>query len=102
MDRAELLDSVGPRPIVSRISSGATAFILTMTDTLTPIERSRVMRAVKSNHTTPELVTRRILHALGCRYRLHSPRLPGKPDIVLVRRRKIVEVRGCFWHGHHC
>lgn len=73
-----------------------------MADTLTPIERSRVMRAVKSNDTTPELATRRILHRLGARYRLHAADLPGKPDIVLTRRRKIVEVRGCFWHGHHC
>jgi DNA mismatch endonuclease (patch repair protein) len=26
--------------------------------------------------------------------------LPGKPDIVLPRLQKIIEVRGCFWHQH--
>jgi len=26
--------------------------------------------------------------------------LPGKPDIVLPSRRKIIFVHGCFWHGH--
>ena len=29
-------------------------------------------------------------------------RLPGKPDIVLPRRRLAVFVHGCFWHGHDC
>jgi DNA mismatch endonuclease (patch repair protein) len=37
---------------------------------------------------------------MGYRYRLHSPKLPGKPDLVLKRLRKIVDVRGCFWHQH--
>jgi DNA mismatch endonuclease Vsr len=26
--------------------------------------------------------------------------LPGKPDIVFPARRKVIEVRGCFWHRH--
>src|SRR5256885_16644218 len=29
-------------------------------------------------------------------------RSPGKPDIVLVRHRKIIDVHGCFFHMHHC
>lgn len=37
---------------------------------------------------------------MGFRYRLHVASLPGKPDLVFSRRRKIVEVRGCFWHQH--
>jgi len=28
--------------------------------------------------------------------------LPGKPDLVLTRHRKIIEVKGCFWHMHNC
>lgn len=50
----------------------------------------------------PEMVVRRLLHAHGYRYRLHLRELPGKPDIVFPRRHKIIEVRGCFWHGHGC
>jgi DNA mismatch endonuclease (patch repair protein) len=43
------------------------------------------------------------LYASGLRFRIHDPRLPGKPDIVFPRRRAVVEVRGCFWHRHlHC
>ena len=34
--------------------------------------------------------------------RMTSTRLPGKPDIVLSRKRIAIEVRGCFWHGHRC
>src|SRR5678816_3471716 len=26
--------------------------------------------------------------------------LPGKPDPVFTRLKKIIEVRGCFWHQH--
>lgn len=73
-----------------------------MADTFTKAERSRVMAAVKSKDTTPELVVRRLIHRLGYRYRLHVKSLPGTPDIVLPRLQKIIEVRGCFWHGHTC
>ena len=45
---------------------------------------------------------RRLVHSLGYRYRLHVHSLPGTPDLVFSRRRKIIDVRGCFWHQHHC
>lgn len=48
----------------------------------------------------PEMVVRRIVYRMGYRYRLHSTSLPGKPDIVLNRLQKIIDVRGCFWHQH--
>jgi len=48
----------------------------------------------------PELTVRRLTHAMGYRYRLHYSSLPGKPDLVFPARKKIVEVRGCFWHQH--
>ena len=60
------------------------------------------MRRVRSKDTTPELAVRRIISALGYRYRLHRKDLPGKPDIVFAARKKIIFVNGCFWHGHHC
>ena len=73
-----------------------------MPDTLTPSQRSRCMAAVRSTDTTPELRVRRLVHRLGFRFRLHVRGLPGRPDIVLPRHRKIIEVRGCFWHSHNC
>jgi len=71
-------------------------------DTRTREQRRRIMQAVKTRDTGPELAVRRLLHGMGYRYRLHPRGLPGKPDIVFVSRRKVVFVHGCFWHGHGC
>ncbi|MBS3911369.1 MAG: DNA mismatch endonuclease Vsr [Hydrogenophaga sp.] len=68
-------------------------------DDVAPTTRTR-MQAVKRRDTDPEMRVRRALHALGYRFRLHRKDLPGTPDIVLPRHRKIVLVHGCFWHGH--
>ena len=58
------------------------------------------MRRIRSSNTKPEMIVRRIVHSMGYRYRLHSPKLPGKPDLVFTRLARIVEVCGCFWHQH--
>ncbi|MGB3486953.1 MAG: very short patch repair endonuclease [Xanthobacteraceae bacterium] len=68
----------------------------------TDAERSRVMRAVRSKDTAPEMTVRRLVHSLGYRYRLHRSDLPGKPDLVFPGRHKVIFVHGCFWHGHSC
>ncbi len=66
------------------------------------ITRSEIMSLVKSKDTQPELIIRKGLHRAGFRFRLHSKTLPGKPDIVLKKYCAVVQVRGCFWHGHNC
>lgn len=66
----------------------------------TPEQRSRIMRAVHSRDTAPEMVVRRFLHAAGLRFRLHDQRLPGAPDLVFPSRRVALFVHGCFWHQH--
>lgn len=54
------------------------------------------------------MLIRRGLHARGHRFRLgwnYKPdgrHLPGKPDLVFPRRRAVVFVNGCYWHGHAC
>jgi DNA mismatch endonuclease (patch repair protein) len=63
-------------------------------------ERRALMARIRGKHTRPELVVRRLLHAMGYRFRLHRRDLPGTPDIALVARRKVVLVHGCFWHRH--
>ena len=73
-----------------------------MTDVYPPEKRSAVMRQVKGKDTTPEMAVRKVLTALGARYRLHRKDLPGSQDIVLPGRRLAVFVHGCFWHGHDC
>lgn len=69
-------------------------------DKLTAERRSANMRQIRSSNTKPELTVRRVLFAMGYRYRLHANELPGKPDVVLRSRRKVIFVHGCFWHQH--
>jgi DNA mismatch endonuclease (patch repair protein) len=71
-------------------------------DKLTQAARSILMSQVRSKDTKPELFVRSMVHRMGFRYRLHSKTLPGSPDLVFARCRKVVFVHGCFWHGHSC
>jgi DNA mismatch endonuclease, patch repair protein len=72
-----------------------------MADTVSRETRSRIMRAIKSKNTGPEMAVRKSLHALGLRFRLHA-RLPGSPDLIFPKHSKALFVHGCFWHGHGC
>ncbi|QNP80099.1 very short patch repair endonuclease [Agrobacterium tumefaciens] len=65
-------------------------------------KKSAEMALVRSKNTTPELMVRRALHALGIRFRLHRKDLPGTPDIVMPGTKTVMRVQGCFWHGHGC
>lgn len=71
-----------------------------MADIVSREKRSRMMGTIGGKDTGPELCVRRTLRSLGVGYRLHVAGLPGRPDIVMKGRRKIIEVRGCFWHRH--
>ncbi len=73
-----------------------------MADVLTTEQRSFNMSRIRNRDTRPEMIVRSIVHRLGYRYRLHKKDLPGKPDLVLVRHKKIVDVHGCFFHMHKC
>ncbi len=58
------------------------------------------MSKISGKNTKPEITIRKIAHSLGYRFRLHKKDLPGKPDIVFPRYKKVIFVNGCFWHGH--
>ncbi len=62
--------------------------------------RSRLMARIRSKNTAPEKAVRRLLFAIGYRYRIHRKDLPGNPDIAFFSRRKAIFVNGCFWHQH--
>ena len=53
-----------------------------MVDGLTPEARSRLMASIRGKDTKPERVVRRLLHAMGYRFRVHRRDLPGTPDVV--------------------
>jgi len=71
-----------------------------MGDHLTAAERSQHMRKIRKTDTKPELQVRRVAHSLGYRFRLNRRDLPGTPDLVFPRLRKVIFVHGCFWHQH--
>lgn len=71
-----------------------------MMDSLTPERRSLNMAAIRAKGMKPEMAIRRLVHAMGYRYRLHCKGMPGKPDLVFVSRRRVIFVHGCFWHRH--
>ena len=71
-----------------------------MADIFTKKKRSEIMSHIKGKNSKQELIVRRYLFSKGFRYRLHSNRLPGKPDITLTKYRCVIMINGCFWHGH--
>ena len=61
------------------------------------------MKRVKAKNTSLELKLRRLLLDMGYRgYRIHYKALPGKPDVVFTKRKKVIFAHGCFWHSHDC
>jgi DNA mismatch endonuclease, patch repair protein len=58
------------------------------------------MSHISGKNTKPEILIRRITHSLGYGFRLHKKELPGKPDLVFSKLKKVIFVNGCFWHGH--
>ena len=70
-------------------------------DTMTPVERGERMSQIRARDTSPEMIVRSFVHALGFSFRLHDRRLPGCPDLVFASRRKVIFVHGCFWHRHN-
>jgi DNA mismatch endonuclease, patch repair protein len=71
-----------------------------MADVVSVADRSRMMAGIRGKNTKPELTIRRLLFALGYRFRLHRRDLPGAPDIVMPSRKVAIFVHGCFWHMH--
>ena len=73
-----------------------------MTRFQTTEKLSAHMRTIRKTDTKPELALRKLIHAMGYRYRLHRRDLPGTPDLVFSTLRKVIFIHGCFWHQHTC
>jgi DNA mismatch endonuclease (patch repair protein) len=71
-----------------------------MVDVFSRRKRSQIMRKIGPKDSAPERRIRSIVHGLGYRFRLHDCGLPGTPDIVLPRHRKVIFMHSCFFHGH--
>ena len=73
-----------------------------MSDIFNTFKRKKIMRSIKSKNTKPELIIRKLLFSKGYRFKIHDKKLPGKPDIVMPKRKVVVNVHGCYWHYHGC
>ena len=71
-----------------------------MVDNLSPEKRTKIMKSIISDGTKPELVFRKYLFSQGFRYRKNYKKLPGRPDIVFIKKKIAIFVHGCFWHQH--
>ena len=86
LTRRQLLDVVSDAPAAS-----------------SPAARA-VMQRNRRRDSRPEIALRSALHEMGLRYRVDFPircgsGRPIRPDVVFTRRRVVVFVDGCFWHG---
>jgi len=73
-----------------------------MTDVLSTEQRRFCMSRIRDKNTKPEIIVRQLVRQMGIGYRLHVKDLPGKPDLVFRKHKKIIFVHGCFWHMHTC
>ena len=71
-------------------------------DSLDKKSRSQLMGKVRSKNTSTEIKVRKLVYGLGYRYRLNVRGIPGTPDIVFKKRKKVIFIHGCFWHRHEC
>lgn len=58
------------------------------------------MAKIRQRDTAAELAVRGAASAVGVRLAPPARRLPGSLDLVNFRRKLVVFVNGCFWHGH--
>ncbi|WP_299735542.1 DNA mismatch endonuclease Vsr [uncultured Endozoicomonas sp.] len=73
-----------------------------MTDIVSKEKRSSMMAGIRGRDTKPELLIRKAIFARGFRFKLQDKSLPGKPDLVFPKYKAVIQVNGCFWHGHDC
>jgi DNA mismatch endonuclease (patch repair protein) len=59
------------------------------------------MSRIRSKNTKPEIAVRKAISKYGVKYRLHLSNLPGKPDIVIRKKKIVIFINGCFWHQHN-
>ena len=67
----------------------------------TTIARSIHMKKITGKDTKPEIIFRKALWGRGIRYRKNYPKIPGKPDVAIVKYKIAIFIDGTFWHGYN-
>ncbi len=68
-------------------------------DNLSPEQRHKNMKHIRSKDTKIEIILRKALWHEGIRYRKNYDKLPGKPDIAITKYKIAVFCDGEFFHG---
>jgi DNA mismatch endonuclease (patch repair protein) len=68
-------------------------------DRITPAQRSKNMRAIRSTNTKNEVRLAKALWHLGYRYRKNNKAVFGKPDLTFKKLRIAIFVDNEFFHG---
>ena len=68
-----------------------------MVDRISKEKRSKIMAAIHSKNTKPELKLRKELWKRNLRYRIHYGK--ERIDIAFPSKKLAIFVDGCFWHG---
>lgn len=66
----------------------------------TSVIRSNIMRKIRSDKTSPEIILQKLLRSKGIKFRRNFRALPGKPDIAILSKKVAIFVDGEFWHGY--
>lgn len=70
-----------------------------MTDRFTPAQRSKIMSAIRSKNTKPELIVFRYLRQHKIYFQKHYYKPPVSMDVALPRKKIAIFIDGDFWHG---
>lgn len=68
-------------------------------DVLTPEQRTKNMKSIKSKNTKMELLLSKSLWAKGIRFRKNDRTVFGKPDLSIKRYKIVVFVDSEYFHG---
>lgn len=70
-----------------------------MADKFNKVTRSRIMAAIKSVNTSPELMLFRELKKRQINFQRHYKKVVGSPDVAIPSKKIAIFVDGDFWHG---
>lgn len=69
-------------------------------DNLTPEQRKKNMKNIRSKNTIPERIIMKELKKRKIYFAKNVKKIIGKPDIVFRRKRLVVFIDSDFWHRH--
>ena len=71
-----------------------------MADRISKDQRSKNMSAVKgSGNKSTELLFAKLLRAKKIKGWRRNQKIYGKPDFVFPKKKIVIFIDGCFWHG---